>query len=188
MSNNSQAPKRPSSWDEMYPGRFLKAGLFKGKPVTLTIADVTLEELPSDKGPDQTRGVLSFHKTPMQLALNKTNGVCLRAMFGKKPLEWVGKRVTFVPEQDKFGKETVDAIRIQGSPDMEHAIDVEIRMPRKKPKTRRLVVTGKPTRPQDEAEREPASAPEPEPPRDEDDDIGPEPPPEYGQEQQEPQF
>jgi hypothetical protein len=141
--SNEEEKKRPGSWDEMFPGRFLKAGLFKGKAVTLTIEDVTLEQLPSDKGPDQTRGVLSFKQTPMQLAINKTNGLCLRAMFGKVPTEWIGKRVTFVPELDKFGKETVDAIRIQGSPDMAEAISVEIRMPRKKPKTRRLVVTGK---------------------------------------------
>lgn len=159
---SDEEKKRPGSWDEMFPGRFLKAGLFKGKAVTLTIEDVTLEQLPSDKGPDQTRGVLSFKQTPMQLAINKTNGLCLRAMFGKVPAEWVGKRVTFVPELDKFGKETVDAIRIQGSPDLSEAIGVEIRMPRKKPKTRRLVVTGKGAKPAD------SQAPdlEPEPPDD----------------------
>ncbi|HYQ47108.1 MAG TPA: hypothetical protein VER11_34295 [Polyangiaceae bacterium] len=158
MSNDEKQVKRPSSWDEMFPGRFLKAGLFKGKAVTLEISDVTLEELPSDKGPDQTRGVLSFKQTPLQLAINKTNGLCLRKMFGTKPVEWIGKRVTFVPELDKFGKETVDAIRIQGSPDIESAIDVEIRMPRKKPKKRRLVVTGKNAKP-DEAPP-PDSAPD----------------------------
>ena len=141
MSN--EQPKRPASFDEMFPGRFLKAGLFKDKPVTLTISDVTIEALPSDKGGDQTRGIIHFKQTPMQLCLNKTNGVCLRKMFGNRPLEWVGKRVTFVPEKDKFGSETVDAIRIQGSPDLESAVEVEIRMPRKKPKKRRLVVTGK---------------------------------------------
>lgn len=162
--SDEKEPKRPGSWDEMFPGRFLKAGLFKGKPVTLEIKDVTLEELPSDKGPDQTRGVLSFRQTPMQLAINKTNGLCLRKMFGNKPLEWVGKRVTFVPEQDKFGKETVDAIRIQGSPDMTSAIDVEIRMPKKKPKMRRLVVTGKGAQKNEPPpESEPSDAGEPEP-------------------------
>ena len=143
MSNDEKPVRRPGSWDEMYPNRFLKAGLLKGKPATLTIADVTIELLPSDKGPDQDRGILSFEKTNKQLALNKTNGLCLRKMFGNKPLEWIGKRVTFVPELDKFGSETVDAIRIQGSPDIAKAIEIEIRMPRKKPKKRRLVVTGK---------------------------------------------
>lgn len=140
---SSDEVKRPGSWDEMFPGRFLKAGLFKDRPVTLTITDVTLEAMPTDKGPDQTRGILSFKQTPMQLAINKTNGVCLRAMFGAKPADWHGKRVTFVPEKDKFGKETVDAIRIQGSPDIAEPVSVEIRMPRKKPKTRKLTVTGK---------------------------------------------
>lgn len=178
MSNDER--KRPSSWDEMFPGRFLKAVLFKGKAVTLEITDVTLEELPSDKGPDQTRGVLSFKQTPMQLAINKTNGLCLRKMFGTKPIEWIGKRVTFVPEQDKFGKETVDAIRIQGSPDMASAIDVEIRMLRKKPKMRRLIVTGKGAK----APEQERDSTVPEPP-DANEDAGPEPPDDFGNEHDE---
>lgn len=132
--------KHPSVWDEMFPGRFLKAGLFKDKPRTLTIRDVTLEILPGDKG-DQTRGILHFEQTPMQIAINKTNGVCLRAMFGKKPMDWIGKRVTFVPEIDNFGSEKVDAIRIKGSPDLTEDVEVQIKMPKKKPKMRRLVNT-----------------------------------------------
>lgn len=190
MSNDNKkepAPvRRPSTWDEMYPGRFLKAGLFKGQAVTLTIKDVTLEELPSDHGPDQVRGILSFKERPMQLALNKTNGICLRKMFGKKPAEWVGKRVTFVPEMDKFGPEPVDAIRIKGSPDITEDMSVEIKMPRKKPKTRRLVVTsanGRSRNGQQQRAPEPASTqePEPEPPIDDDDDAGIGPPADYGQ-------
>ena len=35
---------KPVDWDELYPGRFLKAGEFKGKKPTLTIAAVNIEE------------------------------------------------------------------------------------------------------------------------------------------------
>jgi hypothetical protein len=139
----NESMRKPVDYDEMFPGRFLKAGLFKGKPATLTIADVMLEDLPQDKGGERTRGILCFRQTKMQLVLNSTNGQCIREMFGRKPADWVGKSVTFVPEKDKFGRETVDAIRVQGSPDIKEAIEVEIRMPRKKPKIRRLVPTGK---------------------------------------------
>jgi hypothetical protein len=135
--------KKPVDYDELFPGRFLKAGLFKGKAVTLTISDIDLEPLPQDNGKERERGVVSFKETKMQLALNSTNGQCMRAMFGRKPLDWIGKRVTFKPEKDRFGKEVVDAIRVEGSPDITGPIDVEIRMPRKKPKQRRLVPTGK---------------------------------------------
>lgn len=159
--------KKPVDYDELFPGRFLKAGLFKGKSVTLTIKDVEIEKLPQDNGKERDRGVISFNETPMQLALNSTNGQCLKAMFGRKPLEWVGKKVTFVPEKDRFGKEVVDAIRVSGSPDIKDPIDVEIRMPRKKPKNRRLVPTVKngasATSPEQEALPPPADDYEPEP-------------------------
>lgn len=158
--------KKPVDYDELFPGRFLKAGLFKGKSVTLTIKDVEIEKLPQDNGKERDRGVISFNETPMQLALNSTNGQCLKAMFGRKPLEWIGKKVTFVPEKDRFGKEVVDAIRVQGSPDIKDPIDVEIRMPRKKPKNRRLVPTVK---------NAAASATEPEAPPPPADDFEPEP-------------
>jgi len=144
--NDTRLPK-PTSFDELFPGRFLKAGLFKGKNVTLTITSVDREDLPGDKG-DERRGILSFKETPMQLVVNKTNGLCLRAMFGTQVQTWVGKRVTFSPEKDKFGRETVDAIRIAGSPDLTEAIDVEIKMPRKKARTRSLTVTAAGTRKQ----------------------------------------
>lgn len=138
MTNEVNNVKRPENWDQMFPGRFLKAGLLNDKKVTLTITDVILEKLPDEKKGEVVRGILCFKQTPFQLAINKTNGVCLRAMFGKKPLEWAGKRVTFQSELDNFGKDKVDAIRIYGSPDINEDIEVEIRMPKKKPKARKL--------------------------------------------------
>lgn len=146
MSDDHGAPKRPVDYDELFPGRFLKAGLLGGKPVTLRISAVTREPLPQDQGGDRIRGILSFDKTEMQLVLNSTNGQCLKAMFGRLVQDWVGKRVTLQPEQDKFGRDTVDCIRVAGSPDIPDDIDVEIQLPRKKPRKRTLKRTGKPSR------------------------------------------
>lgn len=134
--------KKPVDYDELFPGRFLKAGQFKGKSVTLTIKDVELESLPQDNGKERDRGIISFNETKLQIVLNSTNGQCFRAMFGRKPPDWIGKRVTLAPEKDRFGKEVVDAIRVQGSPDITAPIEVEIRLPRKKPKARKLIPTG----------------------------------------------
>jgi len=143
MSNDEERP-RPVDYDELFPGRFLKAGLFKGRPVTLTITDVEREKLPQDNGTVRDRGVISFKESKgLQLVLNSTNGQCLKAMFGRNLNDWIGKRVTFAPEKDRFGREVVDAIRVVGSPDITDTIAVDIRMPRKKPKTRRLKPTGK---------------------------------------------
>lgn len=126
--NEPKALNRPVDWDELYPGRFLKAGDFKGKKPTLTIAAVDLEELVGEKGP-QIKGVIHFERTEKAWALNKTNGICLKHMFGRKVQEWVGKRVTlYAGTWD--GEE---CIRVWGSPDIAADEDVAIQLPRKRP-------------------------------------------------------
>ena len=110
-------------YDELYPGRFLKSGLFKGKEATLTIANILLEEMEDKKGV-RARGIISFTETPKQLVLNRTNGECLKGMFGRDTGKWVGKRVTFYPATvEAFGAPTL-AIRVRGSPDL--PADMEI--------------------------------------------------------------
>ena len=126
--NEPKTFPKPVDWDELYPGRFLKAGDFKGKQVTLTMSEVKIEELVGDKGP-QIKGVISFEQTEKQWALNKTNGLCLRAMFGRKVQEWVGKRVTLFPSQ--WNGEI--CIRVHGSPDIDKDMEVSIALPRRRP-------------------------------------------------------
>jgi hypothetical protein len=139
MSDHRDEPvRRPVDYDELFPGRFLKAGLFKGKDVTLTVASVVLEELPTDQGTEKTRGVVSFKETKLQLVLNSTNAQCIAAMFSRKPQAWVGHKITFMPDRDKFGRETVDCIRVKGSPELTADLEIEVRLPRKKPKKRTL--------------------------------------------------
>lgn len=129
--NANAKPKmieNPVDWDELYPGRFIKAGDFKGKKTTLRIAHVHVEELVGDKGP-QMKGIIKFERTDKQLALNKTNGICLKAMFGRRIPDWVGKRVTLygAPYEGEL------AIRIWGSPDISEDRQVTIALPRKRP-------------------------------------------------------
>lgn len=120
--------KKPVDWDELYPNRFIKAGELRGKPATLTIDSVNVEELESDSG-KKVKGVIGFRETTKSLALNKTNGICLRAMFGRKLSDWEGKRVTLFPST--WNGE--DCIRIWGSPDIERDEEIVVQLPRKKP-------------------------------------------------------
>lgn len=120
---------KPVDYDQLYPNRFLKAGELQGKRVTLTIKDIDLDNLVGDDGKEKVKGVISFDESPKQIALNKTNGICLRAMFGRKLADWTGKRVIIFP--DKWNGE--DAIRIWGSPDIKEPMDVEVKLPRRKP-------------------------------------------------------
>jgi hypothetical protein len=128
MSANPKVLNKPVDWDELYPGRFIKAADLKGKNVTLTIASVDLEELEGDKG-KQIKGVVGFERTEKQLALNKTNGICLKEMFGKKVQGWVGKKVTLMPSM--WNGE--DCIRVYGSPDLSEDKEITVSLPRKRP-------------------------------------------------------
>lgn len=107
-------------YDQLFPNRFVKAGLLQGKTATLTIAQVKLEEMPDEKGKDgkRVKGVVSFRERELELVLNKTNGECLKGMFGRRTGAWEGKRITIYPKiVEAFGEEVL-AIRIMGSPDI----------------------------------------------------------------------
>lgn len=127
-------------YDELFPGRFLKSGEFKGRDVTLTITGVRLEELPQDKGGTKIRGILQFAQTKKELVLNRTNGECIKAMWGRDTDAWLGKRLTLYPAPYQ-GTET--CIRVKGSPDLDDAIVAQVALPRKRPFEMRLEPTGK---------------------------------------------
>lgn len=104
-------------YDQLFPGRFLKAGEFQGRDVTLKISDIKLEEMEDRKGM-KTKCIVSFDGKKKQLVLNRTNGECLKGLFGRKVADWIGKRVTFYPATvEAFGAPTL-AIRVRGSPDI----------------------------------------------------------------------
>ena len=153
MAQEQKVFPPPVDWDELYPGRFIKASEFKGKQVTLRISAVRIEELIGDKGP-RISGVISFEKTEKQWAINRTNGICCRAMFGTKVQEWVGKRVTLFP-----GMHDGEAcIRVWGSPDIDKDFDVLVSLPRKRPFTMTMHRTGTKAPPPAAAATRPAAA------------------------------
>lgn len=120
---------KPTNYDELYPGRFLKAGLLKNQKVTLTIKDVDLEQLEDNTGKPKGKAIISFVERPMEMVACKTNGLCIKAMFGKELKDWVGKRITLF--QGQWNGE--ECIRIWGSPDIEKQFDVSVELPRRKP-------------------------------------------------------
>ncbi len=119
---------KPTDWEEMFPGRFLKAPEFKGRKVTLTIADIDSEVLETDKGP-KLKGIVSFKETDKQWAINRTNATCVVAMFGRKVPEWKGHKVTLFPGEWRGEP----AIRVWGSPEIAADFEVTIKLARKNP-------------------------------------------------------
>jgi hypothetical protein len=127
MMDAKKLPK-PTLYDQLYPGRFLKAVEFLGKKPTLKIADVELEELEGDDG-KKVKCIISFENTPKKLVTCKTNGFCIKEMFGKEISKWLGKRITLF--ESTWNAEP--AIRVWGSPDIETEMQLEISLPRRKP-------------------------------------------------------
>lgn len=145
-------------FDQLFPNRFLKAGEFQGRDVTLKIKGVKIETLQGDKG-EEVKGILSFEATTKQLVLNKTNGLCLKALFGRDTSAWIGKRVTFWPAPIDFGDAEI-AIRVRGSPDIPADVEFELKLARKKARKVKLVRTGqKPPVGQQQTAKAPATPP-----------------------------
>lgn len=132
------------TYDQLFPGRFIKAGEMDGKPATLTIKDVYLDQLEGEDGREKPQAVVAFEEVNREWALNKTNAQCLVAMWGPDSGDWVGKRVTLYPEPDASGlSDSGVCIRIKGSPDITKAVTATIKLPRRRPLTRKLVPTKK---------------------------------------------
>jgi len=127
-------------FDKLFPGRFIKAGDFNGREWTGTIKSIRLEELPKETGGTQVRGIIAFEEWNKEWVLNRTNGECLKAMFGRDTGEWIGKHVTLHPITWQ-GEEL--ATRVLGSPDLKAPVEFELKLPRKKAQVKKLLVTGK---------------------------------------------
>lgn|GEM_PF-5352407 len=120
-----EAPK-PVDFSELFPARFFKAGDLRGQRVTLQISSVDVEPTVGRSGEKRTRAVLTFAGAPKQLELNRTNGLCVRAMFGRNLAGWVGKRVTLGPEERRGSW----FVRVIGSPDIAKDMEVSIDLQR----------------------------------------------------------
>ena len=165
-----ETPKKhpkPTSYDQLFPGRFIKAPELLGKKVTLTMLDIELEDLQGDDGKPQTKCIISFKETPKKLVACKTNGLCIKEMFGKELKNWIEKRITLF--EDSWNGEP--ATRVWGSPDIAADMEITVSLPRRRPfkKTLHKVLarpTAAPSHPMEEAAMQAALA-DMQPPKDE---------------------
>ena len=96
----------------LYDGSdFLFAFDLLGKDQTVTIEKVVAGEVSGEKGRKSKKPIVSFVGAKKRLALNKTNGKTIAAMYGTDTEQWTGKRVTLFPTTTDFGGETVECIR-----------------------------------------------------------------------------
>jgi hypothetical protein len=130
----------PRTWDELFPGRFLKHSHLNGREVEVTIERVYNTEI--DGKLAQVARIAPINGVVQRdWGLNKTNGYCLRAMFGETIRDWFGKRVTLHESKVEHGREKgKPCIRICSSADIEKeaVVVIDFHTKRIKPFTIRI--------------------------------------------------
>lgn len=134
----------PRTWDELFPGRFLKSSHFNGKELEIRIVRIYNTTIDGELAQ-----VAVFEKVPgitqVEWGLNKTNGLCMKALFGETIRDWFGKRVVLYEGRVEHGREKgKPCIRICACPDVEKdvAVVVDFHTKRIKPFTIRVRAGG----------------------------------------------
>ena len=109
----------------LYPNDYLGAHDLNGKDATLTIRNLIVEDLKTDRGTER-KPVMYFVETQRvaekegkaekRMVLNKTNASSIAALYGNETNEWKGKRITlYAAVVDAFGQKK-EALRVRSVP------------------------------------------------------------------------
>ncbi len=96
----------------MYDSEWLHEYDLKADEVTVEITAVEAGELKTQGG-KKKQPVVRFKGAEKALALNKTNGKSIAALYGVDTADWIGKRVTLFRSTTEMAGETVRCIRIK---------------------------------------------------------------------------
>ena len=97
----------------MFEREYLGVWDLRGRDVTVSIKKVRGATLTAPGGIKQKKPVVWFDRTDKALILNKTMAATIQSMYGSDTVHWVGKLITLYPTTTKFGKETVECIRVR---------------------------------------------------------------------------
>lgn len=89
----------PKTLSELYPPKWVRVEDLQGRPSTVTIADVTVEDLRVFGGTDrEPRAILAFEGKTRRLILNLTQCKQVAQALGSEVFaDWVGKRLQLIP-------------------------------------------------------------------------------------------
>ena len=97
----------------LYSADRLHAHHLEGKDVTVLIEKIVVVELTNMTGKTEKKPQLHFKGKKLPLVINKTNGATIAKMHGKVVRDWIGKSITLYPTTTKFGRDTVECIRVR---------------------------------------------------------------------------
>lgn len=137
-----------------FQGQYIAAvdfGVTMPAEPTLTIRSVPLEKVEQLKADDgdsgaakmRDRWIVYCEESHRGWVMNRTNAICLAAMFGDDVEGWVGHKVTLHAVSVQVGPKKDLGIRIKGSPELTVPKQVQIKLPRKKAQTMVMQPTGK---------------------------------------------
>lgn len=127
---------------------YLSAAEFADEHRTYKIRGIKgaqIESMDADKkGKYAGKPIVYFEGEERGWIISKTAMECIAGMFGYKISAWIGKRVTLHAELVQVGPKKEPGIRVTGSPDIDKAITVTIKLPKKRPEVVKLIPTDKP--------------------------------------------
>lgn len=98
--------------NDLFPSKFLKAHDLGGKSFTLTIRNVTLEDV-GHGAEKESKLTLAFEKATKMMLLNRTNAMIIASMYGPETDAWKGKAVIVYSARVKAFGAWHDALRIK---------------------------------------------------------------------------
>src|SRR4029434_1526964 len=98
---------------EIFPSKYLTASDLNGKPYTLTIRTVTLEEMMTHENKKVQKPTCWFVGAQKGFVMNVTNAHIIVALYGDDTDVWAGKRITIYPTKVKAFGSYQDAIRVR---------------------------------------------------------------------------
>jgi hypothetical protein len=98
---------------EVFPSKYLTAADLNGKPYTLTIRTVTLEEMITHDNKRVQKPVAWFEQAQKGFVMNSTNAHIIVALYGDSTDDWTGQRITIYPTKVKAFGSMQDCIRVR---------------------------------------------------------------------------
>ena len=96
---------------ELFPSRFLRHADLQGRPQTVIIEDVTLEDVGGEKKP-----VIRFRGKQKGFVCNATNYDIIADAYGDQTDDWPGQPLELYPTRVQFKGQLTDAVRVRIPP------------------------------------------------------------------------
>lgn len=108
--------KTQTHFKKLYNPNYFGCYCFEdGKDIIATIVSVGKETIVGEKGKEEDVTIIHFKEDLKPFICNKTNGKAISKIFQTPFIEdWIGRKIQMFPDRNvKFGKETVEGVRIR---------------------------------------------------------------------------